>query len=109
MGLHAVCREPNGADWPETSSLYRYRILMYSFFTFVCVRLATGTISVCTSVFLRFFVETIYYVCHDIAWQGVVVSLCSSLRIYDLADVAQVVEDVEAIDGNGDACLGESL
>ena len=109
MAWYGSCQVPNGADWLETSSLYRYRILMYSFFTFVCVGFVTDAISVCTSVFLRFFVETIYYVCHDITWQGVVVGLCTSLRIYDLTDVAQVVENVEAIDGNGDACLGESL
>ena len=58
---------------------------------------------------LRLFVESVEYVCHDIAVEGVAVGLGAALGIEVLGETAELAEDVEAVDGEGEAGLEESL
>ena len=46
---------------------------------------------------------------HDVAGQGVAVGLGAALRIDDLRDVAKLIEDIESVEGEGEARLGEGL
>ena len=46
---------------------------------------------------------------HHVAGQRVAVCLGASLRVEHLRDVAQVAEDVESVEGKGEAELGYGL
>ena len=46
---------------------------------------------------------------HDVAGKGVAVCLGAALRIDNLRDIAKLIEDVKAVEGEGEARLGEGL
>ena len=46
---------------------------------------------------------------HDVAGKGVAVCLGAALRVDDLRDIAELIEDVKAVKGEGEARLGEGL
>ncbi len=58
---------------------------------------------------LGFLVEAIEHVRHDIARQGIEVGLSAPLRVDELTLVAQVAENVEAVEHQCNASLGERL
>ena len=58
---------------------------------------------------LRLFVESVDDVGHDVAGQGVAVCFGAALRVDDLRDIAELIEDIESVEGEGEARLGEGL
>ena len=46
---------------------------------------------------------------HHVAGQRVAVDLSAALRVDDLRDVAKLIEDIESVEGEGEASLGEGL
>ena len=58
---------------------------------------------------LRLLVESVDDVGHDVAGQGVAVCFGAALRVDDLRDIAKLIEDVKAVEGEGEARLGEGL
>ena len=52
---------------------------------------------------LRSFVEAVDDVRHDVAGKGVAVGFGAALGVENLGDVAEVAEDVEGIEGEGEA------
>ena len=64
---------------------------------------------VLTLFLLRLFVESVDDVGHDVAGQGVAVCFGATLRVDDLRDVAKLIEDIESVESEGDARLGEGL
>ena len=55
------------------------------------------------------FIEAVNEVRHYIAGQGVAVCFGAALRVDDLRDIAKLIENIESVEGEGDARLGEGL
>ena len=56
-----------------------------------------------------FFIESVDDVGHDVAGQGVAICFGAALRVDDLRDIAKLIEDIESVEGEGEARLGEGL